>query len=57
MLKEKGIILKDGETYKLMAQKILETPNIKNYSKYIDEKFLEKRVCKDCKNKNVYFVK
>ena len=41
LLKEKGIILKDGETYKLIAQKILETPNIKNYSKYIDEKFVK----------------
>ena len=50
LLKEKGIILKDGETYKLIAQKILETPNIKNYSKYVDEEFI-------CKNKNIYFVK
>ena len=41
LLKEKGIILKDGETYKLIAQKILETPNIKNYSKYVDEKFVK----------------
>ena len=50
LLKEKEIILKDGETYKLIAQKILETPNIKNYSKYVDEEFI-------CKNKNIYFVK
>ena len=41
LLKEKGIILKDGETYKLIAQKILEAPNLKNYSKYVDEKFVK----------------
>ena len=41
LLKEKGIILKDGETYKLIAQKILETPNFKNYSKYVDKKFVK----------------
>ena len=41
LLKEKGIILKDGETYKLIAQKILETPNIKSHSKYVDEKFVK----------------
>ena len=54
LLKNKKIILKDNETYNVIDQEILNTPNIENYSKYINENLLNKYICKDCKKENVF---
>ena len=54
LLKDKNIFLKD---YK-KAIKILLTPNIKNYSMYIDNFYLNKnRKSKKCDNCNKYHTK
>ena len=55
LLKDKNIFLKD---YKKEAIKILLTPNIKNYSMYIDNFYLNKnRESKKCDNCNKYHIK
>ena len=55
LLKDKNIFLKD---YKKEAIKILLTPNIKNYSMYIDNFYLNKnRKSKKCDNCNKYHTK
>ena len=55
LLKDKNIFLKD---YKKEAIKILLTPNIKNYSMYIDNFYLDKnRKSKKCDNCNKYHTK
>ena len=52
LLKDKNIYVKD---YKKEAIKILLTPNIKNYSMYIDNFYLNKnRKSKKCSNFNKY---
>ena len=54
-LKDKNIFL---ENYKKEAIKILLTPNIKNYSMYIDNFYLnENRKSKKCDNCNKYHTK
>ena len=57
LLKEKSVKL---ENYREEAKKILEIENIKNYSLYIDEKYLNKKrirkICVDC-NKYHYGCK
>ena len=56
LLKEKKIILKDGEIYKSIAQKILEAPNIEDYSKHIDENIYKKKhICIKCNEKIVRY--
>ena len=51
LLKEKNIKL---DNYRDEAKKILAIENIKNYSLYIDEKYLNKKrikkICSDCNN-------
>ena len=55
LLKDKNIYVKD---YKKEATKILLTPNIKNYSKYIDNSYLNmNRKSKKCLNCNKYHTK
>ena len=55
LLKDKNIFLKD---YKKEAIKILLTPNIQNYSMYIDNFYLNKnRKSKKCDNCNKYHTK
>ena len=55
LLKDKNIFLKD---YKKEAIKILLAPNIKNYSMYIDNFYLNKnRKSKKCDNCNKYHTK
>ena len=52
LLKDKKVNLKN---YREEAKKILENKNIKNYSLYIDEKYLNKvRIRKICTNCNKY---
>ena len=52
LLKEKNVDLKN---YRQEAKKILAIENIKNYSLYIDEKYLNiKRIKKICTNCNKY---
>ena len=53
--KDKNVFLKD---YKKEAIKILLTPNVKNYSMYIDNLYLNKnRKSKKCDNCNKYHTK
>ena len=55
LLKDKNIRVKD---YKKEATKILLTPNIKNYSMYIDNFYLNmNRTVKKCLNCNKYHTK
>ena len=55
LLKDKNIFIKD---YKKEAIKILLTPNIKDYSMYIDNFYLNKnRKSKKCDNCNKYHAK
>ena len=55
LLKDINIFLKD---YKKEAIKILLTPNIKNYSMYIDNFYLNKNIkSKKCDNCNKYLIK
>ena len=52
LLKDKNVKV---ENYRDEAKKILENKNIKNYSLYIDEKYLNKiRIRKICANCNKY---
>ena len=52
LLKEKNVKL---ENYREEAKNILSIENIKNYSLYIDEKYLDKeRIKKICTNCNKY---
>ena len=55
LLKDKNINVRD---YKKEAIKILLTPNIKNYSMYIDNFYLNmNRTVKRCLNCNKYHIK
>ena len=45
LLKEKNIKL---DNYRQEAKDILSIENIKNYSLYIDEKYLIKKICDNC---------
>ena len=51
LLKEKNIKL---DNYRQEAKKILSIENIKNYSLYIGEKYLNKKELKKCDNCNKY---
>ena len=55
LLKDKNVYVKD---YKKEAIRIILTPNIKNYSMYIDNFYLNKnRKSKKCSNCNKYHTK
>ena len=48
------VIFEENETYKLVADDILKIDNIKNYKKYIYNKYIEKFLSRlDCKEEDV----